>query len=92
MPITIHNHVIDKLAIFVGVSSGLALYPQLWLILQAGSTQGISVLSFCIIFVNSLVWLAYSIHRGLFSLGISSILNMLASGTVVAFSLSLTLN
>lgn len=92
MPITIHNHVIDKLAILVGFSSGLALYPQLYLILQARSFEGVSILSFAIIFINSIVWLAYSIHRGLFSLGISSILNMIASGSIVIYTLSLALS
>ncbi len=83
MPITIHNHVIDKLAIIAGFGSGMALYPQLYLILKSGTLEGVSVVMFLIIFCNSLVWLAYSIHRGLFSLGVSAILNILASGSVI---------
>lgn len=82
MPLTIHNHVVDKLAIIVGVTSGISLYPQVWKILTAQAT-GISVLTYVIIFMNSVVWLAYAFHRRLFSLMIASTLNLFASSTVI---------
>jgi uncharacterized protein with PQ loop repeat len=90
MPIVFHNHVIDKLAIVAGIASGLALYPQIWMILSAHSLAGVSVTTYVIMLLNSFVWLAYSMHRGLFSLGITSLLNIIATGTVVAYALSFT--
>jgi uncharacterized protein with PQ loop repeat len=83
--IEIHHHTIDRLAIGAGVLSGIALYPQVIYITTQGSVEGISLTMYAIIFLNSFVWLAYSIHRGLFSLGIASILNIIASGIVLAW-------
>lgn len=83
MEITIHNHVIDKLAFLNGFVSGIALYPQVWAILVNHSADGISSLSFGLIFLNSCVWLVYSIHRSLISLAIASLLNMVASGILI---------
>jgi len=79
----IHRHFIDKLAFFNGLISGLALYPQVWSVLKHGSVAGISLTTFVIIMVNSVVWLIYAMHRGLLSLGIASILNALASAALV---------
>lgn len=84
MPITIHHHWIDKLAIIVGVTSGISLYPQVWNIVT-NQTQGISITTFCIIFMNSVVWLLYAFHRRLLSLMVASILNLLASSTVIVW-------
>lgn len=86
MPITIHNHVIDKIAIIVGFTSGISLYPQVWKIVT-NQSDGISVVTFGIIFMNSVVWLMYAFHRRLFSLMLASTLNLLASGTVVLWFL-----
>ena len=83
MPIVIHNHWIDKLAVLVGVISGFALYPQVFIILSGPSFDGVSITTYAIIFCNSIVWLMYSIHRALVSLAIPSILNILAAGAVV---------
>lgn len=88
MPLTIHHHFVDKLALMAGIVSGLALYPQVWIIMQSPTLEHFSTSTFAIIFVNSFVWLAYSIHRGLLSLGISAMLNMIASGLVAARMLS----
>ncbi len=79
MPITVHNHWIDKLAVFTGIVSGFALYPQIYLIIMSGSREGVSLTTYAIILANSIVWLTYSVHRGLISLAIPSILNIFAS-------------
>ena len=83
MPPLLHNHLIDRLALVNGLVSGIALYPQVWAILASGSTVGDSLPTFLLIFFNSIVWLAYALHRGLISLGIASVLNTLASGILV---------
>ncbi len=83
MPIVIHNHWIDKLAVLVGVISGFALYPQVFIIISTSNLEGVSIATYAIIFCNSIVWLVYSIHRALFSLAIPSILNILAAGAVI---------
>ena len=85
----IHHHVIDRLAIIAGFGSGLALYPQVYLILTNGSPDGVSILTFGVILINSFVWLLYSVHRLLLSLGIASVLNIIASSTVIIWYLGL---
>lgn len=80
---TIHNHFIDKLAFANSLVSGLALYPQVWTVLSSGLTEGVSLFTFALILLNSLVWLMYAIHRGLLSLGIASVLNTLASAILI---------
>lgn len=78
-----HQHVIDKIAFVNGLISGVALYPQVWAVLERGSAEGISTLSFALIFINSIVWFLYAIHRSLLTLAITSVLNMVASGIMV---------
>ena len=75
----LHNHLIDRLALANGFISGVALYPQVWTVLSSGSTVGVSLPTFLLILFNSVVWLLYAVHRGLISLGIASVLNILAS-------------
>lgn len=84
MPPLLHHHLIDRLALANGFVSGIALYPQVWSILASGSTASVSLLTFLLILLNSTVWLLYAIHRGLISLGIASVLNMVASGILVS--------
>lgn len=79
----LHNHFIDRLALANGFISGIALYPQVWAVLSSGSTTGVSLPTFLLILFNSVVWLLYAIHRGLISLGIASVLNILASVILV---------
>jgi len=81
----IHNHIIDKLALAAAVFSGLALYPQVVTITLQGSTTGVSAITYAVIFVNSFVWLAYALHRGLLTVGIASVLNLIASGIVLSW-------
>ena len=83
MLIFIHNHWIDKLAVLTGAVSGFALYPQIFIIITSGSTESVSLTTYAIILLNSIVWLVYSIHRGLISLAIPSILNIFASAAAV---------
>jgi uncharacterized protein with PQ loop repeat len=85
MPFTIHNHWIDKLAVVTGVLSGFALYPQIIVTIASGSTETVSLTMYVIIFGNSIVWLLYSMHRGLFSLAIPSILNIFACAILIAW-------
>jgi uncharacterized protein with PQ loop repeat len=78
-----HQHTIDKIAFVNGILSGVALYPQVWSTLIQGSGEGLSVLSFLLIFINSIVWFLYAVHRSLLTLAITSILNGIASGIMV---------
>lgn len=83
MEIPIHKHVIDKLAFLNSIVSGVALYPQVWIVFANQSVAGVSFLTFLVIFLNSVVWLLYAAHRGLLSLAIASFLNGLASGILL---------
>lgn len=83
MDSVLHHHFIDRLAFFNGVVSGIALYPQVWVVLRDGSVEGVSLLTFMIILLNSLVWVIYAVHRGLISLGLASILNTIASAILI---------
>jgi uncharacterized protein with PQ loop repeat len=78
-----HSHFIDRLAFVNGLVSGVALYPQVWAVLSTGAVAGVSALTYALILINSLVWVAYAIHRGLISLGIASILNVVASSLLL---------
>lgn len=80
----IHHHLIDRLAFFNGLVSGVALYPQVWNVVAQGTADGVSSLTYALILVNSLVWILYAVHRGLLSLGIASILNALASAILLS--------
>lgn len=81
--IFIHHHVIDKLAFLNGVISGVALYPQMISVLMGGSVEGISLATFIIVGLNSVVWILYAIHRSLLSLFIASLLNFISSTILV---------
>ena len=80
----LHHHLIDRLAFFNGLVSGIALYPQVWSALSHGNVEGVSALTYSLILINSLVWVIYAVHRGLLSLGIASLLNALASTILLA--------
>jgi uncharacterized protein with PQ loop repeat len=73
------QHWLDRIAIANGLFSGIALFPQVFKVVWTGDTAGLSLLSFSFIAVNSFIWLLYAMHRGLIALGISSVLNLLAS-------------
>lgn len=83
MPIVIHHHLIDRLAIIVAFSSGFALYPQVWKLYTLGPTEHISLITFSLMFLNSCVWVVYAFHRRLLSLAIASFFNLGATGAVL---------
>jgi len=82
-----HTHLIDSVA---GVNSGIsavALLPQLFIVLQSRTADGLSPLAFFLIALNSFVWFLYGMHRQMLPLIISSSLNTLASiGILIAIS------
>ena|SRR3989338_1774322 len=78
-----HHHFIDRLAFLNSFISGVALYPQVWVVLRDGVATGVSFFTFVIILLNSVVWLLYAVHRGLLSLAIASTLNIMASAILV---------
>ena len=82
-PLLFHHHFIDKLAFLNGFISGVALYPQVIKVILSGQAIGVSLSTYCLILINSIVWLAYAVHRGLISLAIASILNILASAILI---------
>ncbi len=77
--VKIHTHLIDKIAILNGFVSGLALLPQLVSAIIMDAYADLSATSFSLIFINSVVWTAYSLHRGLFSLLMASLLTGIVS-------------
>ncbi|SRR3989338_9615631 len=78
-----HHHPLDRIAEINSIISGVALFPQLFKIISTGSIVGFSILTFSIIAANSLVWLAYALHRRLKPLLISAILNFVAASGIV---------
>lgn len=82
--LVVHVHLIDRLAVFNGIISGVALYPQVFKVLQSGDLSGVSVTSFIVIFLNNIVWAVYAFHRTLISLLIAALLNILAAGILLA--------
>lgn len=78
-----YHHLIDKLALANGLISGIALFPQVVALLVSRHTQGLSLTSFAIIFLNSGVWLTYAVHRCLVPLIVASFFNIVASGILV---------
>lgn len=85
--IEVHHHIIDKIALFNGFISGIALYPQAVKILLSGGGESLSFISYLLIFLNSIVWALYAIHRRLIALFIASFFNALAALVLVFFAL-----
>ncbi len=81
------EHFIDRLAKINGVLTGLALYLQIIHAVAIQSTEGLSTTAFALIFINSLVWIAYARHRRLMPLLVSSSLNVVASAVLVVLSI-----
>lgn len=78
-----HHHLIDKLAVINGAIAGLALYPQIYLILALHQPNTLSLLTLWLIFCNNIVWTMYGVHRSLASVTIAGVL----SGTAAAILL-----
>lgn len=80
-----HSHLIDKIAIVNAIVGAIALYPQVYTLLVYGAgKESLSFISFGLIFSNSLIWLWYGHHRKLTPLMVSSVLNAIASGIIMA--------
>lgn len=77
------RHLVDRVANWNGVLTGLALWPQAIKALFSHSIGDLSALAFAVIFLNSAVWLLYSQHRGLRPLRISSSMNLCASALIL---------
>jgi uncharacterized protein with PQ loop repeat len=82
-----HNHTVDQLANVNGIVTGLALYPQLIRALITGRVQDLSSLAFGLILINSIIWVVYAVHRRIRPLVVSSFLNIIASGAIIALIL-----
>ena len=88
----IHHHWIDKVAFLNAIVGAIALYPQLYNLMTSNvRTENLSILSFSLIFLNSIVWLLYGIHRKISPLVISSVLNVVASGLILYLILDVKL-
>jgi uncharacterized protein with PQ loop repeat len=82
-----HNHPLDLLAEANGLLSGIALYPQLFKVIQTQNVGNLAASTFFIMFVNNMIWHAYAWHRRALPIIISSILNMIAAGALVVLIL-----
>jgi uncharacterized protein with PQ loop repeat len=80
-----HNHPIDLLAEANSVISGIALYPQLFKVLQTRQVSDLSLTTFLIVFVTNIVWFAYAVHRRALPIMLASILNGVASAFLIYF-------
>jgi uncharacterized protein with PQ loop repeat len=78
-----HHHFIDKLAVVNGAVSGLALYPQIYLILAAHTANTLSPLTLWVILGNNIVWTMYGVHRSLASVAIAGVLSGFASAILL---------
>lgn len=74
-----HHHPIDYIGDLNGLISGITLYPQLYHAYTSHSLAGLSLTTFILILLNSIIWIAYAIHRNLTALLVSSCLNALSS-------------
>lgn len=78
-----HKHPIDKIAELNGLLSGIALYPQVIKAIITESVESLSFYTFLFIFINSIIWIIYAMHRTLPQVLISSCLNFLAAGLLL---------
>lgn len=79
----LHTHFIDRLALINSLVSGVALFPQGIKVLSTGNSAGVSSVTAILIWINSLVWLAYGLHRGLISVVLSAVLNTIAATLLI---------
>ena len=78
-----HAHIIDRLAFANSIFSGLSFFPQAIQVFMTRQSEGVSTITSIVVLLNSIIWLAYALHRGLVSLVISSVLNVLAVGLLL---------
>jgi uncharacterized protein with PQ loop repeat len=79
-----HHHLVDRIAYANGLLSGVALYPQVIKAFLTHEVQGLSFLTFLLILVSSLTWMIYALHRRTLALLISSTMNSVAAGALIA--------
>lgn len=82
-PLPGHHHFIDKLAVVNGAVAGLALYPQIGLILFFGVANTLSGLTLWLILCNNIVWTMYGVHRSIVSVTIAGVLSMFAAAILL---------
>jgi MtN3 and saliva related transmembrane protein len=82
--LTKHNHPIDQLTVGASLLSGVALYPQLFKVFATKDVAGLSPATFFILTITNAIWIAYGVHRKSLPLLISGVLNLIASGTILA--------
>lgn len=78
-----HRHFIDYLAAGNSILSAIALFPQLFSLLFNQASHDVSVPTFLLIALNSLIWLIYGLHRKTMPLVVSSTLNAAASISIL---------
>lgn len=80
-----HNHPIDLLAEANSIVSGIALYPQVFKVLQTRQVADLSPTTFFIIFITNIVWLIYAVHRRALPVMLASIMHTISSGLLIYF-------
>ena len=78
-----HHHPIDFLAEANALLSGIALFPQLFKILNTNRLGDLAPTSFLIVFITNLIWHAYGWHRKNLPTIIASALTIVASGMIL---------
>lgn len=78
-----HHHLIDKLSVLNGVVTGLALYPQIYLILTSHVANTLSPLTLWLLVINNIVWVLYGVHRSLASITVAGLLSGFAAATLL---------
>lgn len=79
-----HHHAIDLIADANALVSGLALYPQLIKVVATHHVNDLSVVTFYIVFFTNITWFAYGIHRRALPVLLTSVMNLGASGILIA--------
>lgn len=82
-PLPGHHHIIDRLAVINGAVAGLALYPQIYVILVSHVPNTLSPLTLWLILGNNIVWSLYGWHRALTSVLLAGVLSALAAAILL---------
>lgn len=69
-----NTHVVDSLALIVGVVQPVATLPQIWLVYSAQDATGVSVLMWTFYNIGSLVLLTYGIRHKLVPIIVAQVL------------------
>lgn len=81
-----HHHPIDFLAAGNALFNGMALYPQLYKVVTTKQVQNLATTTFLMMFVANIVWIMYGIHRKDVAIILSSILILIASGSLLVLT------